>query len=140
MKKCCFIVYGILGKQRPRASIVGGRAHIYTPNKTKAYEKWIAEAYKDAGGVLLEKPIPVMVSILIFHGAPKSASKKRRAAMLEQKSRPTKRPDVDNVAKCVLDGLNGVAYEDDSQVVTLEVRKYWGNEDYIEVHVLDRTP
>jgi crossover junction endodeoxyribonuclease RusA len=32
--------------------------------------------------------------------------------------------DVDNVAKSVLDGLNGVAYEDDNQVVELLVRKY----------------
>lgn len=32
--------------------------------------------------------------------------------------------DVDNVAKSVLDGLNGVAYEDDDQVVELLIRKH----------------
>lgn len=35
-----------------------------------------------------------------------------------------RRMDVDNVAKSVLDGLNGVAYEDDNQVVELLVRKH----------------
>ena len=32
--------------------------------------------------------------------------------------------DVDNYSKSILDGLNGVAYEDDDQVVELQVRKY----------------
>jgi len=32
--------------------------------------------------------------------------------------------DVDNIAKSVLDGLNGITYEDDDQVVELLVRKY----------------
>ncbi len=35
-----------------------------------------------------------------------------------------RRMDVDNVAKSVLDGLNGIAYEDDDQVVELLVRKH----------------
>lgn len=140
MKKCFFNVPGIQGKQRPRASMIGGHAHIYTPSKTKNFEKKVADAFLAAGGELLAKPIPVMVSILIFYGVPKSASKKRRDEMLDQKTRPTKKPDIDNIAKCVLDGLNGVAYEDDSQVVVLQARKYWDEEDHIEVHVIDRTP
>lgn len=32
--------------------------------------------------------------------------------------------DADNIAKSVLDGLNGIAYEDDEQVVELLVRKH----------------
>lgn len=32
--------------------------------------------------------------------------------------------DVDNYCKSILDGLNGVAYEDDDQVVELLVRKH----------------
>lgn len=140
MKKCCFTVDGFQGWQRPGVRYIGRHATIYTPNKTRGFEKRVGDAYREAGGVLLEKPIPVMVSILVFYGVPKSASKKRRAEMLEQRTRPTKKPDIDNVAKCVLDGLNKVAYEDDSQVVTLEVRKYWSEEDHVEIHVLDRTP
>ena len=35
----------------------------------------------------------------------------------------TKKPDADNVLKIVMDGLNGVAYEDDKQVVDATVHK-----------------
>ena len=38
------------------------------------------------------------------------------------------RPDVDNAAKAVLDALNGVAWEDDSQVERLGVEKSYGQE------------
>jgi Holliday junction resolvase RusA-like endonuclease len=36
---------------------------------------------------------------------------------------PTTKPDADNVVKAVFDGLNGVAFRDDVQVVDLRVRK-----------------
>lgn len=35
--------------------------------------------------------------------------------------RPQKRGDIDNILKCLLDSLNGVLYEDDSQIVSLHV-------------------
>lgn len=35
-----------------------------------------------------------------------------------------KEVDVDNLAKSVLDGLNGVAYDDDSQITSLIVKKH----------------
>ena len=38
------------------------------------------------------------------------------------------RPDVDNATKAVLDALNGVAWEDDSQVTRLVVEKSYGTE------------
>ena len=36
----------------------------------------------------------------------------------------TKRPDADNVAKAIMDALNGHAYNDDSAIALLTVRKY----------------
>jgi Holliday junction resolvase RusA-like endonuclease len=36
---------------------------------------------------------------------------------------PTVAPDLDNLAKAVLDGCNGVVFEDDKQVVTLCLTK-----------------
>ena len=38
---------------------------------------------------------------------------------------PVSKPDVDNLGKFVLDALNGVAYEDDSQVCILTARKWY---------------
>jgi Holliday junction resolvase RusA-like endonuclease len=39
--------------------------------------------------------------------------------------RPTKKPDLDNLAKSVLDALNGVIYQDDSQIVSLHMTKVY---------------
>ena len=45
-------------------------------------------------------------------------------------------PDVDNILKIVLDGLNGVAYADDSQVVEAACRKHYdGEKEGLEVRV-----
>lgn len=38
------------------------------------------------------------------------------------------RPDIDNLEKAVLDALNGVAYEDDSQVACVTKEKLYGTE------------
>lgn len=54
---------------------------------------------------------------------PGSWSKKKRAAALEGSIRPTGKPDCSNMVKLVEDALNGVAWRDDSQIVSLGVRK-----------------
>lgn len=56
-------------------------------------------------------------------GIPKSTSKKARTAMLSGQTYPTKKPDVDNVVKIVLDALNGFAWHDDAQVIDLHISK-----------------
>ena len=43
--------------------------------------------------------------------------------------KPTKKPDVDNIIKVVLDGLNKTAYEDDKQVVKVSLEKIYTKED-----------
>ena len=50
---------------------------------------------------------------------------------------PTKKPDADNIAKAILDALNGLAYYDDAQVVHLEVQKRYSNEPRAEVFIND---
>lgn len=45
--------------------------------------------------------------------------------MIKGEIRPTKKPDLDNVAKIICDGLNKIAYEDDSQIIDLTVTKYY---------------
>lgn len=102
----------VLGKPRPRFAKTG---RVYTEKKFAQYERAIAAAYKAAGGQLLLGP--VQVDILIHRTLPASRPKKVEAEADMVK------PDVDNVAKIVLDALNGVAYKDDSQVIRLKVAK-----------------
>lgn len=114
-----------VGKGRPRAGKTrDGRPVMYTPDKTLVYEnyiKWIYTAtYKS-----LKLCGPLSVSICVGYPVPKSASKKDRARMFSDSIRPAKKPDCDNIAKIILDALNGVAYDDDRQVVELIVLKLY---------------
>ena len=42
---------------------------------------------------------------------------------------PTKKPDVDNIIKIILDSLNGLAYKDDVQIVACTCQKLYVNDD-----------
>lgn len=78
---------------------------------------------------------PVSATIIAAFGIPKSASKKCKVEMMAGRVLPTKKPDTDNIAKIVLDALNGLAYPDDKQVVELQVLKTYDLEGYVEVEL-----
>jgi Holliday junction resolvase RusA-like endonuclease len=54
---------------------------------------------------------------------------------LNQAIRPTKKPDVDNIAKSIQDALNKVLYRDDSQIVLLIVGKRYADVPRVEVSI-----
>lgn len=126
-------------KERPRVTMIAGHPRIYTPRTTLAYEKTIADAWKKANGDL---PFagPVVVKIILGMKIPKSASKAKIKKMLDRKIRPTVKPDVDNCAKSIMDALNGLAYVDDNQIVSLFVRKYYTEVPKILVRVAEWIP
>lgn len=64
--------------------------------------------------------------LTFFMPIPVSWSKAKKEAATKGDVLPTTKPDIDNLAKCVLDALNGIAYRDDNQVVRLEVSKFYG--------------
>lgn len=105
------------GKERPKFY----RGHAITPKNTKEYEELLARTWKiHKCGYFGEKPIKV--SIKAYFLVPKSYTKKKKLLIALGMLFPGK-PDVDNIAKIVLDGLNKVAYKDDSQVVDLHCKK-----------------
>lgn len=114
------------GKARPR--FAKGRA--YTPKTTVEYERKIAGAY--SGDMLCGS---LWLDITAYFGVPKSYTKKQKEA-IKNGVLPNKKPDADNIAKVVLDALNGVAYEDDKQVVELRVSKLYSFEkEGIEIQI-----
>ena len=119
-----FIPGDPVAQPRPKVSTRGGfaRAYVDAKHPIHAYKQAIRLAYVNAGGDVLGGP--VHVSISCWFARPKSHSKKRSDA---PEPKVTK-PDVDNLAKAILDALNGVAYEDDSQVYWLEVQKRYAGE------------
>lgn len=119
------------GKGRPRATIVDGRARLYTPKKSADYEAEVRKAGAPHFGAPLD--CPVKLRIVAFFAMPKSWSKRKRAAMHGQFH--TKRPDGDNVMKSIKDGLNGVAWRDDCQAADCRIVKRWSDhaETFVQV-------
>jgi Holliday junction resolvase RusA-like endonuclease len=113
------------GKARPRFVRRGNFVQTYTPKKTHDYEKLIAKSFTDQGGTLFDYPF-LEVDIEAYFPIPKSTSKAKKSELLT--SWHNKKPDTDNVAKAILDGLNGIAWADDKQVVSLKVKKYYGRQ------------
>ena len=122
------------GKGRPRFTRDG---HTYTDSETRAYEKKVRQSFISAYHRFepFPKGEPIRAMITAYYAIPKSESKIKRELMATGYIRPTKKPDTDNIAKIVLDSLNGLAYHDDAQVVTCEVRKYYGVEPRVEVFI-----
>ena len=105
------------GKQRPTYSQQpNGRVVIFTPLKTKVYEELVRSSYMQVAGKTFFSG-PVRVDIWAYYPIPKSATGTRRELMLSGQIVPEVKPDIDNVAKVILDGLNQTAYKDDAAVV-----------------------
>ena len=111
----------IVGKERPRVNMQSG--NVYTPTKTKDYETLIQQAF-----LIKYRKQPriegrLSVSIIAFFKIPTSIKKSDRELMINDVISPTKKPDVDNIAKVVLDGLNNFVFKDDNQVSKIFVEK-----------------
>lgn len=100
------------------------------------YENLIKTCYRqDVGQEIFNDGQPLEVKILAFYEVPKSYSKKKKQEMLDGQLYPTKKPDIDNIAKCVLDALNKLAYRDDTQVVRLHMEKHYNQIPRVEVEI-----
>jgi len=123
------------GKGRPRFSVRNGRVGTRTPDATLVYENYVRVMYMDSGGVRFSDDAALQMNVLAFYQIPKSASQKRKNMMQFEQIRPTKKPDLDNVAKVIADSLNGLAYHDDSSIVELSVKKFYSNEPRVVVEI-----
>ena len=108
---------------RPRVSTRGGFGRAYVPSRhpVHAWREAIRRGYR---GPRFRNGVSVRLQF-VFQRPPshfKRAGELTAAGARQQHPKP----DVDNLAKSVLDALNGVAWVDDSQVEELLVTKVWG--------------
>ncbi len=138
--KVRFTVHGEpKGKGRPRFSTMTGSAS--TPKRTVNYETLVHMEYmSQCPGIRFPDDAMLDMRILAYYSIPKSASRKKKAAMLAGDIRPTKKPDMDNVVKIIADSLNQVAYRDDTQIVDCQCRKFYSNEPRVEVIIRQVQP
>ena len=129
------IVFEVLGKPqgkaRPRVNTFTKRA--YTPKKTQDYEELIKWSFKNKYKNFTPLEGELEATIYAIFEVPKSYSKKKKAEVLTKKFTYTHKPDTDNIAKIILDSLNGIAYKDDSQIVQLKVCKLYGEQEKVVV-------
>lgn len=122
---------------RPRFSTAGGFVKAYDPAKSrnyKAYVKLIAqEDIKEQCWKYTE--LPLDVTITAYASIPSSKSKKFKQAAITGLERPAKKPDPDNIFKCITDALSGIAYKDDKQIVSATINKWYAEVPRVEVRI-----
>jgi len=123
------------GKGRPKFARRGKFVSTYTPLKTKNYEDRIREVAREAMGSSEPLDTPISACFYITMPVPASYSKKAKTACLLGVTRPTKKPDVDNIIKAFLDAMNGIVYLDDCQVVDLHAKKIYGTVGMVQVYI-----
>lgn len=113
-----FSVPFVAHQGRPRIRKAARSAWLYEASDDEQRKRVIAgEFRKEYRGPYPMLDGPVRVEVLVFAPLPKTRPK--RVA----REPYTVKPDADNVAKQVLDALNGLAYADDAAVTELVVRK-----------------
>ena len=113
------------GKQRAKVFKKGDFAGAYTPKKTVNYETYIKALFVAKYPDFIPLTGPLILQFVAYVSIPKSTSQKKRFLMLERIILPEKKPDVDNILKIIMDALESVAYERDSQIaISVSVKLY----------------
>ena len=127
----------ILGKP------VAQKRHRYTFKKgfARNYDPSFADKKKFKAKVLEFNPNKmlkgnIMLSITFYMPRPKSHYRTGRYKHLLKKDSPKLhivKPDIDNLAKFVMDSLQGILWDDDSYICALEARKVYSDKPRTEI-------
>ncbi len=123
----------VIGKGRPRLNSYTGI--VYTPTKTKDYETLVEQYFLIKYPKFNQLEGRIKVSIVAYFIIPKATKKSEVEEMLLNNISPTKKPDIDNVVKIVLDSMNKFAFKDDTQITKLEIEKKYGIEEKIYIKI-----
>jgi crossover junction endodeoxyribonuclease RusA len=130
-----FTVYGVPVPQgSSRAFIPKGwtRPVITAANsKTKPWRQEVAGACiaRLNGASPAVSDMPMSITVAFFFDRPKSTKKSVRHKVTK--------PDIDKLARSILDALTGIAFADDSQVTELHVSKGFGSPARAEIAISD---
>lgn len=127
------------GKARPRFVRTGNFVRTYNTKATVDYEELVKKSFKEQLGrtYITNESLDSEISVRItaYFKPNKSMSKKLKEEVIKHKIGYTHKPDCDNIAKIILDALNGLAFKDDNQITELKVFKIYGEEDKVEVEI-----
>ena len=122
----CLVPGPPIGKGRPRATQMGGHVRLYTPKKTADWERSAALLARNAWRRGPSEDLCGVEIVAVFSRPQRLLRKKDPLQRIYHGSKP----DIDNVAKSVLDSLvmAGVI-RDDKQVVELFIRSVYASKE-----------
>lgn len=117
-----------VAQSRPRVS----KGNVYYPANVTRHKGLIqratTEALIKANNRAFPLNMPISMEMVVYIEYPKRLSKKKQKMFECGEVSPTRRPDVDNYAKLVMDAMQGLAYSDDSHICRLVVTKEYAAE------------
>lgn len=131
-------------QSRPRATLGTSKRKIvmHDDRRSVSYKNVVRmRALEACHSLGLDLPVAVgagqslAVDIDVFFKPPSSCTARKRQEYIDGMHMPLGRPDVDNLAKAILDAMNGAVYEDDACITDLSVIKRYGKEDKVIVCV-----
>jgi len=118
------IEFIVPGQPKPKVTKKDRQGRIYTTPATKEYQCRVAvyatQAMSAGPWPIMERGVPVACEMVFFLHRPKNCPPDRIF--------PTVKPDDDNYGKACADGMSGVVYADDRQIVHRVVDKRYANE------------
>lgn len=121
------ITFTIAGTPIPLERARHGKGNTYDTSRNKSAK--LAAAWEAKSAMASHKPFkgPVKMRLSFMFEWPASYPKKRKQ-MCHGNMKDTK-PDLDNLVKLVKDALNGIVYDDDSQVCEITATKFFSQQE-----------
>lgn len=122
---------------RPRATRMRKGIRVYDPKKVAVFKRQLGMLAKQQ---MLDRGLepydgPLEVCIEFYRPVQASLSKKERARRISGVHRPTVKPDLDNYIKSTSDALNGIIWEDDNLIVSLQAEKFYSERPHLVVEI-----
>lgn len=133
------IIVNEVPKPQPRPRFNSYTKKAYEKADITHYKKRVGYAAKQIIKKPIEKDIPLKIEVVFYMKTPKALSNvKKNAYKLDKEiMRVTKKPDIDNLFKAILDGLNGIAFHDDNQITDATLKKRYSLNPRIEIEITE---
>lgn len=126
----------VAGTPAPQGSkrVFNGHVVDVNPRALKEWRELVAHEAQRYGVQRIETE-PVQITLDFYFSRPKAHFRANGQIKDSAPHYPATRPDIDKLARAVLDALTGVAFRDDAQVARLDVRKRYADNDPTGVRV-----
>ena len=117
---------------RPKFARQGNFVRCYDPKKSSEWKQFISLRAASENVQPFSQGTALEISAVFYLTRPVSVSVKKRPY-------PTSKPDLDNLIKALKDGLKGITWHDDSQVVKISAVKQYSDKPGIYIEVVEFT-